>query len=471
MRKLLIFIAFCASLSAHAQEPDIVGRVTCKGKPVAGVILSDGEQVVKTDADGRYEMYSSKPCGYVFMSIPGGYEVVSDGLIPRFFGYTTLCKPDVIDFQLEKRHNNNFTLFISADTHLRGDPEEYDLPQFRKWYLSDISHEIERTKGPVYSLLLGDMTTDIMWHKNDFALRKYLDVMKTYPSPIFHLPGNHDNERFIDPEIPDAQWDSIAQRPYRQIIGPNYYSFNVGNVHVVSLKDIDYEGEKKYQERFGQEQLDWLKKDLSYVKPGTILFINVHAPVFNQSDKGVSNADDAEAFREIVKDYNTHIFAGHTHYYENNVMSPTLYEHNIGAACGAWWAGDVNRCGAPNGYLVVEVKGSEISWHYKATNQPDDYQFRVYKPGEFKSYPDYLVVNVWDWDPSWKVCYSEKAGAAKEMERVDAEDQDYIDMNGKANGYLSEHLFRCQPSAGSDQVTVTVTNRWGEVFTKTISLR
>lgn len=101
MKKLLLLTALCAAWCAQAQKPNIVGRVTCKGKPVAGVVVSDGELVVRTDSDGRYEMSSSKPCGYVFMSIPGGYETAADGLIPRFFGYTTHCDLDVIDFQLE----------------------------------------------------------------------------------------------------------------------------------------------------------------------------------------------------------------------------------------------------------------------------------------------------------------------------------------------------------------------------------
>ena len=56
-------------------------------------------------------------------------------------------------------------------------------------------------------------------------------------------------------------------------------------------------------------------------------------------------------------------------------MTPVIYEHNIGAACGAWWAGDVNRCGAPNGYLVVNVTGDDISWQYKATGRPSIISF------------------------------------------------------------------------------------------------
>ena len=47
------------------------------------------------------------------------------------------------------------------------------------------------------------------------------------------------------------------------------------------MKSTDYEGKKKYVERFTEEQLEWLKKDLSYVPEGTTVFLNIHAPVAN----------------------------------------------------------------------------------------------------------------------------------------------------------------------------------------------
>ena len=464
-------IALLALAACQTSTGLVEGKVVdANGQPIADVVVTDGYNFTQTDSLGRYELDTDpEKSRFVYISTPSDYQVAcTDGWNDQFYRRLDPEKRrSHYDFTLNKREKaiSDFVYIAVSD------PQVQDLKQFKRFQeetILDLKRTINTFGGQEIHLMgLGDLVWDEMSLFEPY--KKEISGLGVIASSTI---GNHDHDLAYTAlsKLPNNR-DGYAEERFEHYFGPYNYSFNVGNVHVVSLKDIDYEGEKKYQERFGQEQLDWLKKDLSYVKPGTILFINVHAPVFNQSDKGVSNADDAEAFREIVKDYNTHIFAGHTHYYENNVMSPTLYEHNIGAACGAWWAGDVNRCGAPNGYLVVEVKGSEISWHYKATNQPDDYQFRVYKPGEFKSYPDYLVVNVWDWDPSWKVCYSEKAGAAKEMERVDAEDQDYIDMHGKASGYLSEHLFRCQPSAGSDQVTVTVTNRWGEVFTKTISLR
>jgi Nucleoside phosphorylase len=59
-----------------------------------------------------------------------------------------------------------------------------------------------------------------------------------------------------------------------------------------------------------------------------------HAPVANVSTSN-GNLRNAEELFSLLKDYKVHIFAGHTHYYENRMVTPDIYEHNIGAACGA----------------------------------------------------------------------------------------------------------------------------------------
>lgn len=97
--------------------------------------------------------------------------------------------------------------------------------------------------------------------------------------------------------------------------------------------------------------------------------LNIHAPVANTTVEGGDNVRNANALFRILRPYKVHIFSGHTHYYENTLPAAGIYEHNIGAACGAWWAGHVNRCGAPNGYLVVTVKGDDVKWRYKATGR------------------------------------------------------------------------------------------------------
>jgi hypothetical protein len=130
----------------------------------------------------------------------------------------------------------------------------------------------------------------------------------------------------------------------------------------------------------------------------------------------------------------------------------------------------VNKDGSPNGFLVVDVKGDDVKWHYKATGRDLNYQFRVYKPGEFATQPGYLVVNYWDWDTRCQVKWYEDGVLKGTMEQFQDEDQDYITMKGEASGYRTLHLFRATPSAGTKRITIEVTNRFGEVYTENISI-
>ena len=45
---------------------NVSGTITCDGQGVAGVAVSDGYEIVLTDADGHYAMSSGKKNGYVF---------------------------------------------------------------------------------------------------------------------------------------------------------------------------------------------------------------------------------------------------------------------------------------------------------------------------------------------------------------------------------------------------------------------
>ena len=55
----------------------IKGVVYCGLEPVAGARVSDGFETAVTDADGYYWLASDKRQGYVFVSLPSGYEAES----------------------------------------------------------------------------------------------------------------------------------------------------------------------------------------------------------------------------------------------------------------------------------------------------------------------------------------------------------------------------------------------------------
>jgi len=297
-------------------------------------------------------------------------------------------------------------------------------------------------------------------------------MLSSFKVPVFSTIGNHDFDlQYSDLHNAKDPLSNYAEETYESFFGPTDYSFNVGKVHIISMKNIDYLGGKKYTEQFTPEQLEWLKKDLSYVSPNSTIFLNLHAPTSNKSNDGSGNTRNAAELFEILKGFQVHIFAGHTHFYENEEPARGIYEHNIGAACGAWWAGSVNRCGAPNGYLIVNVKGKDVTWHYKSTGKDLSNQFRVYRPGEFSTQANYIVANIWDWDSSYQVKYYEDGVIKGSMEQFNDEDQDFITMkNGKGTGYHTLHLFRTIPGSGAKNIKIEITNRFGEVYSEAISL-
>jgi len=447
----------------------VKGRITDNNnQPVKGVVLNDGINFTVSDKNGVYYLPSNLTrCKYVRISIPGGFEVEKD-VVSSFYSKLSDNLPvNRNDFKLKKRatSSDEFVYIAISDPQVKTNS---DVSRFDKESMTDIKATIlQNSDKDVYAMTLGDNVFDKM---NLFPV--YKSMLSSFKVPVFSTIGNHDFDlQYSDLHNAKDPLSNYAEETYESFFGPTDYSFNVGKVHIISMKNIDYLGGKKYTEQFTPEQLEWLKKDLSYVSPNSTIFLNLHAPTSNKSNDGSGNTRNAAELFEILKGFQVHIFAGHTHFYENEEPARGIYEHNIGAACGAWWAGSVNRCGAPNGYLIVNVKGKDVTWHYKSTGKDLNYQFRVYRPGEFNTQANYIVANIWDWDSSYQVKYYEDGVIKGSMEQFNDEDQDFITMkNGKGTGYHTLHLFRTIPGAGAKNIKIEITNRFGEVYSEAISL-
>ena len=88
---------------------NVLGQVTCEGKPVAGVTVSDGALMTKTDSLGRYQFASLKFYGCVFIVTPSGYEpTCRRGVLPQFWASLDSRKPEKVeyhDFELRRVDN------------------------------------------------------------------------------------------------------------------------------------------------------------------------------------------------------------------------------------------------------------------------------------------------------------------------------------------------------------------------------
>ncbi|MGY0035090.1 calcineurin-like phosphoesterase C-terminal domain-containing protein [Pedobacter sp. NJ-S-72] len=161
----------------------------------------------------------------------------------------------------------------------------------------------------------------------------------------------------------------------------------------------------------------------------------------------------------------------------------------------AWWTGPVCSDGCPNGYGVYEVNGSEIKWFYKSTGKAKDHQFRIYPKGSFSEIASgttsgnspettpanqqEIGVNIWNWDPKWKVEYFEDGVNKGEMKQRTAMDPIAYKLYGgplvpKKHKWveptLTDHLFFATPAPGTRQFKVVATDRFGSAYTEEITL-
>lgn len=138
----------------------VYGWVKCDGEPIAGAVISDGYEVVATGEDGFYQMASQKKNPYVFISVPSGYTVLSDGVLPSFYVYLIKASdtPERADFQLIRQEGQkNHKMLLFGDIHLAN--RNNDRKQFAD-FVADVNSYLSTATGPVYAMTLGDMAWD-----------------------------------------------------------------------------------------------------------------------------------------------------------------------------------------------------------------------------------------------------------------------------------------------------------------------
>ena len=513
-RIVLTLLVALAALPLCAANTGVVrGRVSCEGRGIPGVVVSDGVAVTSTDRGGRYRLKSDNPNGYVFISVPSGYEVQTDGLIPRFFANVSGDKVEKVDFNLTAVDQSSYNLIVFTDLHLTGDKVDDDIRQFRSDFLPSFISTAKSLQGPLHTLCLGDMSTDGKWYSNSFALPEYLAQMEGYPGPIWHVPGNHDNDRkgTHEPE----EWDSFAEQRFKDEIGPNYYSMNIGGVHYLMLDNIISCGPKssgkpadtyvgKYGFTYGidPEQLKWIKKDLSYVSRDTPLVVCMHVPIFRirgMKDDGSPvikygscKSQKASVLTDLVKDFRrVEFLAGHFHNTRVFDVTDNITAHTVASASAvSWKLNDRNEplvCddGTPGGFQIFKVENAEISWQYKSIyTDVENSQCSVYDlnliPEEYGGEPssNAFLVNVFNYDSHWTVKAFEN-GQEIPLTQTWGCDPKYIKIRRETRMLLKRpkaflevpclHIFKGRRSSPDSDVRIVLTDRFGNEYRSSLN--
>ena len=513
----------------HSAAYNLTGKISCDGTGVAGVAVSDGYEVVLTDADGRYTMTSNKRNGYVFYTLPSGYEPeLRDGFMPQFWTPLFDADLDVIevhDFALRRVDNTRHTVIFAADPQLA---RRYSDRAFcKKGLIASLHDEVERANGtPIYSVILGDLTWDVFWYMNNYDLTHFVADMShfNYPMTLWPVIGNHDHDPSTMP-WDNTDWESA--RLWRATLGPNYYSFNLGKVHYVVLDDIQYMneprpgenypegvmGSRNYRATITSEQLSWLSKDLEHIDSSTPLVLCVHIPVWgmNSSFECQQRLYNTTNLCDKLKRFdNVHIMSGHTHtnYTVRPDSYPNIFEHNIASASGTLWltgaltGHHICQDGSPAGYLRWTANGDDLRWKFKPIHEGES-QIRIYDMNTVREfyrnsnvmhaiineYPtrvnyalldsNVVMFNIFNYDTGWKVDICE-GDSLLEYQRFCTEDPfhtlAYDVEQYSIAGYCSDsyttttsmHLFDACATTSTRPIVVRAIDGFGNIYLKSI---
>lgn len=507
MKRIIVSIIACSvslmCMAAKVLPPEVKGSVTTvDGRPIAGAVVSDGFQVVTTDANGEYCFPRIPVAYYVFVSIPADCKVPLRQGQPVF--YKKLEDAASYDFCFEKLKavENDFNLFLIADPQCQ---YIWHVNRLRNEAIPDMKAYAKKQRGASYAMTLGDIGYSEGFRNTNYLLpviREEMAAGKT-GMPVFQTVGNHDFEYDLASLEPQSPTISLRRnRVYESVFGPCNYSFNRGQIHFVSMNDVVFETfgyPGKYHGDFSDEQVEWLRRDLSFVPKDKAVILCVHIPFEGISDK----YPNVKKVLEMIGEYpDSRIMSGHTHTIKHLSYENGVKEYVAGAMSGCWWWSKNCADGAPNGYAVLRFKGRKlVDEIYKGQNFKDSYQMRIYRGdaefgGQYEKFTlahgaSTLLVNVWNWSDGWRSEVYENGKLAGELEPMPLSSEFNAPYNGSKdwwavgynvgvvgrghlngstrNNYCSKcyHMFKYTMKNPAAKIKVKVYDPYGRCFTET----
>lgn len=316
------------------------------GAPVAGVSVSDGRHVVKTDENGTFKLNGYRKTRFICISTPAGY--VCDN-------YYLPVSDDIssYDFTLtpsERTAQDNYSFLQISDTEI-GENGIGD-------WLEDIQATVQEHE-PAFLVHTGDLC-----YEDGIRLHKEQMNSENMGLPVYYVMGNHD---YVDGKYGEALYESYY--------GPVWYSFNVGNIHYVVTPfqtGGDYASDYSKNDRWR-----WLENDLENTDPNMkVVMLNHTMP---------PNEDYVLSFDLKKLDLNKHnlvawIF-GHYHY---NYVYETNGVVNISTArpdCGGI---DSSASGSRLIYMTRDgVEKTEMQYYHlsSAPSAPENAVWSTYLDG------------------------------------------------------------------------------------------
>jgi 3',5'-cyclic AMP phosphodiesterase CpdA len=515
-----------ASVTGFVFEDEAgTGARGADARGIPGVLVSNGRDVTKTDAEGRYMLPLEEEC-VIFVIKPTGYGVPVDPttMLPRFYYiYQPKGSPDDIDFRYQGIAPTG-PLPASVDFPLRRqeEPRKFDVVLFTDPQ-PESEVEVDFIRDDVVNGVIGIKAAfgitagDIMF--DDLSLYpRYLRIIAQIGLPWYNIGGNHD----LNFEAPDAKY---SRETFKRFFGPRHYAFEYGNALFLMLDNVEYLGPDatkprmsgKYQGHIGERQLAFIANVLKETPQDRLVVVMMHIPLKTYLDPKPANQNtiDKADLLKLLGDRPQVSFAGHTHTTEHHYLgaedgNPNAaphHHHVMTAVSGSWWSGPIDHRGiavadshdgSPNGFHILSIDGNSYTTRFRAANEPNDRQMRIaldwahhhekevdrdFRIGRLLNspvdqenlYATQVVVNFFDGGPkSIATCQIGKRAPVQMARRVRTDP--FVEEEFARNADTKKPWVNAQPSShiwvarlpvdletGTHRVSVTVTDEYGRM--------
>lgn len=435
---------------------------------IPNVVVSDGYNITVSNDLGEYKLQGNDSAKFVFISVPSDYQIPHVGNIPHFYKNIKGYKENIVaNFELQRltKKDKHIVLTVMADPQSQ---IEEDMIRFTNEPFQDL--EKLKSTYPKNVTFLGMTVGDNVWDA-PFLYPDYVKAFQQLSFPYFQVIGNHDHD---EKTIGN---DYEASHNYENFLGPTYYSFNRGDCHFVALDNIIYNTRKKYEEKISQEQINWLKQDLSQISKDKLIIIGMHSPLYRRGKTRIMS--EVDKLLPILDGYEVVFLSGHTHRMNFNQVSDKIVEYTFSPTMGNSWAGNINTNGCPNGYGVLEIKGNQlVNLYYKSTFQDKNYQMNVYPVGMVKEKEQSVVAHIWNYNTNWKIDVYEngkRKGTMKQFTGYDPIAYNFFigpekpTRKPKLEPVRTYSLFYYTPQKKGSVVKIVVTDEFGNKYTEQIS--
>ncbi len=286
MKKIFILLLLLSHLPLHAQYSGNVyidasdsSAPNSTNKPIEGVVVTDGLNVVKTDKKGHFSLPGFEKTHFISITTPAGFE------------------SECFYLPIEK-DRKTYDFFLTESLRTRSASHSFiqitdtEVMEGLGRWVTDLKQYIINEQ-PSFLIHTGDICYEA-------GLRMHNKIVnsQTMGCPVYYCIGNHD--------LVEGKY---GEELYESLYGPVWYSFDVGNIHYV-VTPIDH-GDRPTE----YTQIDvynWLKNDLSMMKRGQSLVLFNH-DLFTPEDTFVFKADEAHTIN--LRKYRTKAqIYGHMHY-------------------------------------------------------------------------------------------------------------------------------------------------------------